>query len=73
MAALEARLAELEERLEKATTPKVWLDRSEAAEYLGCSKSWLEKRADVPGMVRLPGTRHPRYNREALDLWISGG
>ena len=53
------------------TDRPIFLDRNEAAEYLGVSRSWLAdraKRTDGPDLIRIGGK--VRYLKEALDEYI---
>lgn len=51
---------------------KDWLTVPEAAEYLGCSRSMLDKDR-VTGLLGIPFSRlgrHIRYSRKALDAYL---
>ena len=53
-------------------TTKTWLTVPEAAEYLGCSRSMLDKDR-VTGLLGIPFSRlgrHIRYSRKALDAYL---
>lgn len=53
---------------------KDWLTVPEAAEYLGCSRSMLDKDR-VTGLLGIPFSRlgrHIRYSRKALDAYLEG-
>lgn len=53
-------------------TTRTWLTVPEAAEYLGCSRSMLDKDR-VTGLLGIPFFRlgrHIRYSRKALDAYL---
>ena len=68
--ALEAKVAELEARLQRPLLDFPFMSRPQAALYLGVSRSWLEKQKDVPGQRRIPGTTRIVYDRRVLDRWL---
>lgn len=49
-----------------------WLTSKQAAEYLGCSRSLLDKDR-ITGLLGIPFSRlgrHIRYSRKALDAYL---
>ncbi len=56
----------------EATIPSNWLTVCQAADYLGCSRNFLDK----DRLSRLHGIpfsrlgRHIRYSRDALDAYL---
>ena len=49
-----------------------WLTPKQAAEYLGCSRSLLDKDR-ITGLLGIPFSRlgrHIRYSRKALDAFL---
>ncbi len=51
---------------------RTWLTVPEAAEYLSCSRSMLDKDR-VTGLLGIPFSRlgrHIRYSRKALDAYL---
>ena len=51
---------------------KPWLSRDEAAEYLGVSSSFVDRklRSVLPIYLLGPGSRVYVYSREEIDAWV---
>lgn len=61
-----------EEHMIPPTASTEWLSPKQAAEYLGCSRSLLDKDR-ITGLLGIPFSRlgrHIRYSRKSLDAYL---